>query len=315
MRRKKATNKSHRVRKKVDQPGPMISFWVVAFLDILGYRSVLDKIDVFPFPDEGDGRRNLEASFARAIHLRRRLILGVNSFITSMSEAPDLSGVPLQHRSTAASWHRARLMKSPGPDHMVLACSLLPTAGHFPLRGVYNVVGAAASALITQLSLGADDPDDTLPLRGGIDLALGTRLQPEDVLYSPALTRAYDLESKEAIYPRIVAGRRLIAFLDDQVNLPRAGAETEFQRALAKRIRDMFFCDRDGAIVLDFLGSGVREALGQGEKASDIVTLAWRYAQRAYARISDGGNERVAAKYAWLVDYMRPRISAWSVAE
>lgn len=318
MGRKKQGKQKRRARKRmVPQSGPMMSFWVVAFLDLLGYRSVLGKFDAFPPPTESNGRHHVENSLARAIHLRRRLIREVKSFIESISEAPDLSNVPPQAHSTVGSWHKARLIQSPGPDHMILACSLQPDAGHFPLRGVYNLVGAAAAAMLIQLSLGADDPDDTLPLRGGIDLALGTLLQPENFLYSPALTRAYDLESTKAVYARTVAGQRLIEFLNSHVEAEGSSPEIEFQRALATHIRNMFFQDDlDRAVVLDFLGDSMRKTLGRDrERAQQLASRAWIYVQRAYEQKAAAGDDYVADKYAWLVEYMKPRLPAWGVIE
>lgn len=294
--------------------GQMICYWVVAFLDILGYRSVLEQIDVLPAFSESKEMRALEEGFGRAIRFRRRLIHEVNSFLASVNEPPDLSRVPQQARSMVGSCHRTRLIQSPGPDHIILACSLQSDSGHFPLRGIYNLVGAVAAAMLIQLSLGADDPNDTLPLRGGIDLALGTLLQPENFLYSPALTRAYDLESKKAIYPRAIAGQRLIDFLDSHVEAQGSSPETGFQRSLAERTRNMFFKDRDGEIVLDFLGSEVRENLGRDQKiAYEVASSAWQYVQRARAQTVDAGDEGVAAKYTWLVEYMTPRIPAWGI--
>ena len=174
-KKNRRTKKRSRGNKESRQSGEMICYWVVAFLDLLGYRSVLDKIDVLPAFSESSEMQAREEGFARAIRFRRRLIHEIRSFLASVSEAPDLSRAPQQVRSMVGSWHKARLIQSPGPDHIILACSLMPKSGHFPLRGIYNLVGAAAAAMLIQLSLGADDPDDTLPLRGGIDLARSVR--------------------------------------------------------------------------------------------------------------------------------------------
>jgi hypothetical protein len=296
------------------ESGSTVSFWVVAFLDLLGYSSVLDKIDVFPFPTKGDERQSLEKAFARAIRLRRRLIHEVDAFLASVNKMPDLGHLPPQSRAKVAGLHMTRLVRSPGPDHIILACSLLPRADHFPLRAVFNLVCAAAVATLIQLSLGADDPEDTLPVRGGIDLAVGMLLEPEDFLYSAALARAYRLESRKAVYARTVAGERLIHFLNQQVESAGSGPDGKFQQGLAERIRGMFFRDRDGAIVLDFFGDYVCKNLPH-ERAQEIASAAWLYVRRAHAYHASAGDDAVTAKYGWLLEYMRPRLSVWGVTE
>lgn len=312
MENEKSTPPEHEQRDKAAaESGPRISYWVVAFLDLLGYRSVLEKIDVFPLGPEVIP--NVEQAFKRAIQFRRRLLDGIENLLARNEDSlPDLSHLPEADQQMAATWRKAKLIKSPGPDHIVLACSLMPEVEHFPIRAVYDLVTAAAGAMLIQLSLGATNPEDTLPLRGGIDLAAGMFLEPEDFLYSPALTRAYDLEHKEAIYARTIAGRRLIHYLDSEANVNAADQTGQIQRSLAEQIRGLFFQDRDGLMVLDFMSPDLA-AITEPGLGHDTVREAWLFARAAHNRARAAGDYVVASKYAWLIDYMRPRLSAWGV--
>jgi hypothetical protein len=297
--------------KTAAESGPRISYWVVAFLDLLGYRSVLEKLDVFPLVPEV--LPNLEQAFKRAIQFRRRLLHEIENLLAEDEDSlPDLSHLPPTAQQLAVTWRKAKLIKSPGPDHIVLACSLMPEAEHFPLRAVYNLVIAASGAMLTQLSLGAANPEDTLPLRGGIDLAAGMFLQPEDFLYSPALTRAYDLEHEQALYGRTVAGGRFIQFLDYEANVNALDYESQVQRSLAHQIRRFFFTDRDGSFVLDFMSPDLA-AITPPDLCRDAVRDAWLFVRAGHQKARVAGNYVVASKYAWLIDYMRPRLSAWGV--
>jgi hypothetical protein len=179
------------------------------------------------------------------------------------------------------------------------------------MRAVVNLVTTAASAMLVQLIIGADDPEDTLPLRGGIDIAPGELIQPENFLYSPALTRAYDLESKHAIYARTVAGPRFGEFLSMYVHAQESTPEAEVNRRLAARIAEHFFVDRDGAITLDFMGETMRRYASK--EAVGMAGRAWKYVNEAHARVRSTGHFDVAAKYAWLVEYMRERLPLWGV--
>lgn len=77
----------------------------------------------------------------------------------------------------------------------------------------------------------------------------------------------------------------------------------------------MFFQDRDGLIVLDFLGQTVRENLGQNPVATKLVADAWNYVRAACASHRTSADERLIAKYEWLVDYIKPRLRSWGVEE
>jgi hypothetical protein len=292
-------------------PDPRISFWMVAFLDLLGFRSVLTGMDALPLPEDESGAKALTTALGRAVRFRRRLHTSFQEFIAGHEHAPapDLSDLPPHLQGLGQNLRSIRLVNAPGPDHFILAASLAPSDGHFPLRAVYAVIMATASGMLTQLSLGGDDPDDTLPLRGGIDIAPGAVVSPEDFLYSPALVRAYELESS-AVFPRTLLGDRVRQFLDSVVASTGTGIPADHAREIAKRVQSMLFIDADGKLALDFYGRTVRESLGD-EPARTFGQRAWQYVVRAEAEARKRGVVRVTEKYEWLVGYMRSRRSYW----
>jgi hypothetical protein len=291
-----------------------ISFWAVAFLDLLGYRHVLADMDVFPLPPDQAGSQALTQAFARATRLRRRLVDGVQAIMNGQQAADhsrEFRVLPAKLKAIAEDWSRVTLFNLPGPDHIVLGCSLARTDRHFPIRGAHALLFGTAATMLVQLWIGGDDTDDTRPIRGGIDVAAGCLLEPENFLCTPALTRAYELESNEAVYPRTLIGGR---FLDAMTEAARADGTVEATliAELAKRIQAMTFVDRDGKIALDFLGEEVRQTL-EPAFARELAAGAWRYACAAQEKAHQRGDERVAAKYDWLVEYMRPRLPHWGV--
>lgn len=60
----------------------------------------------------------------------------------------------------------------------------------------------------------------------------GELLQPENFLYSPALTRAYDLEHEHAVYPPTLIGQRLVDYVRGQADLSGSPA-ADYSRLLA----------------------------------------------------------------------------------
>jgi len=292
-----------------------LSFWAVAFLDLLGYRSVLETMDVFPFPDSSAEHARVEAAFARAVKLRRRLVDLVEEFLAMHIRAPshlDLERLPREVASLVQGMRRIRILKVAGPDHVVLACSLSPNEEHFPVRAVYSLLLASASACLLQLRMGGDDPLNGLPLRGGIDLALGGIDPRDDYLYSPALARAYDLEQKSARFPRVVVGDRLHEYLDEKTREVVQGLTGQVSSRLARRAMQLLFQDADGKWVLDFFGKAVRSIV-PADLSQGMATKAWEFARFGQERFRQSKQDELSEKYEWLVGYMQPRLGLWDI--
>jgi len=317
MSERKLEHERKRERRKAKRPprsDESITMWMVVFLDILGYRGILAAMDQVPLPTEDPARAlAVNAALGRAVNFRRRLLTSVTQFLQGSETAGDevFNEVPPHLRKLSEGWRKVKLITTPGPDHFVLATSLSPSPENFPLRSIYAILTAAASAALVQLALGGDDPLDSLPLRGGIDIAPGAYIAPENILYSPAVVSAYELESHEADYPRIVAGKRVRSFLQAVIQNPNTDLESNYARILAERVNGMLFQDSDGKLALDFYGPVIRDTLGD-EPSRTIGRRAWAYAQKALAVHRASGNTKLIAKYERLVEYMGPRVALWS---
>lgn len=311
-RRKNGKERRIEEQRVAAQASPEISYWMVAFLDLLGYREVLRDLDVLPLPEDEEGQNRMRKALGRATRLRRRLHGSFGQFLVGeqSTEKEFLDGIPLQLQEKAKSLRATRLVHSPGPDHYILAASLAPSPSNFPARAVYSAIMATASGMLMHLAIGSDNPSDTLPLRGGIDIAAGAALQPENFLYSPALTRAYDLESKFAKYPRVLIGDRVQEFLEMVSTNPGEDIDSRHAREVAAEVRKMFFVDNDGRLALDFYGPVVRDKFGY-EPARTMGQRAWTYATAAEQLARERGDAYVTAKYEWLAAYLEPRRVHW----
>jgi hypothetical protein len=293
-----------------DRGNKDLSFWMVAFMDLLGYRSLLNGFDVFPFPTEAVELARVREALAKAVHVRQRLHTSLEAFLKGNELAPDLEAeVPVHLRDLVRSVRSIRLISSPGPDHYILAASLARSELNFPVRSAYTLVIAAASGMLVQLARGADDPTDTLPLRGGIDIAAGIVGPPDNFLYSPSVVRAYELEG-EARYPRTLIGARVVDFVRSVSEMPGADLPAQHARDIAQRMQTMFFVDSDGKVALDFYGEAIRETFGV-EPARTLAHKAWDYARAAESTARSQGKPKITEKYEWLLAYMEPRRKIW----
>jgi hypothetical protein len=218
--------------------------------------------------------------------------------------ARDLTRLPSEMHEMAATFHKVKVVHVPGTDHVVLGCSL---AQRSPVAALRALVMTAGFTALSQLAMGAEDPDVTRPIRGGIDVAPGELL--DNFLYTPALIRCGDLEH-DARYARIVVGQRVFKYLAEFIdNEPQTMAD-RYHQSQAVVTRKLFFVDRDGAMVLDFMGEAVRAT---GPETSRLAGPAWKYVNHAHADARSSGHFDVAAKYAWLLDYMRERLPLWGI--
>jgi hypothetical protein len=138
---------------------------VVAFVDILGFRSVLSRVfDRGDLPLYGRIRKALRS-------------LSIHAQLTNRPIFPHPEELgPATARATAFS------------DCIVFSDTLTPL-------GVESV-GAKVALLITWLLR------DGILCRGAI--AAGPTVHEEDILFGPGLVAAYELESRAAVYPRVI---------------------------------------------------------------------------------------------------------------
>ena len=114
--RKKWMKRKRGSQKEDSQPEQRMSSWVVSYLDILGYRSLLHKIDLPPDFETEEQRRVVEQAFIPPIRLRRRLITLVRRSIEGLSEPANLDHIPRESRKIVADRHKAKVMRWDGPD-------------------------------------------------------------------------------------------------------------------------------------------------------------------------------------------------------
>ena len=114
-------------------------------------------------------------------------------------------------------------------------------------------------------------------VRGG--LSVGSLHLSDQVLFGPALVEAYDLESRAALYPRIV--------------LSRTAAETQRGPAAGS----MLMRDDDGQIFINYVGAAV-------EEPDDQIPVLRQHRDAVMDRLhGTRQHKRLWEKYRWLAEY------------
>ncbi len=152
--------------------------------------------------------------------------------------------------------------------------------------------------LITLLHAQAEAVAKGVFLRGGV--VFGDIFVDGGRVFGPGLVEAYDLESKFAVYPRIVVSPGVVKAFESG-HLPRAPHHAlEWER---KYIRGLLTCGDDGVWFVDYLRAF------RSEVDPEEVYVGWLQAHaKAVREMAEGGNtsgalNSVALKANWVARY------------
>lgn len=190
--------KASRRRKNVD-----IGYYVVAFMDLLGQQSKLRSLRDLPNTDDekqmGSFIASLKETYGVVTQMRKVFETYFSKFVKRRS---DLSMLNEEQRKTYSKLTSNPIQIRPFSDATIVYLSLRTDTAKLPTRGIFGILGAAASTSLLSLYAGH-------PIRGGIDIGLGMEIDDGEI-YGPCLSRAYTLESRIAQYPRVVIGKELL---------------------------------------------------------------------------------------------------------
>ena len=226
---------------------------------------------------DGAGHPNLADSFVFLIDL-----LGTEA--ASAADAKEYLRITHEALARASLWANEadgdRAIARWFSDNLVLAEPCEDTSGQSHELGFgFSLISAAWVQLEVAMT--------GLFSRGG--LSLGPFFANEQFVYGPALVEAHTLESKQAIYPRIVLGSTAAQYAMAQLRAFHGGEEEVHRTHLA--------IDRDGLPFLNYLaaawdlGSGALEHVENHK--GHIISHLERYR----------GEPHIHLKYQWLADY------------
>lgn len=136
-------------------------------------------------------------------------------------------------------------------------------------------------------------------LRGG--LTFGKLVHSEDGhLFGPALVEAHEMESRTAIYPRIIIGDKVIKLLDIGKN---RSEETHYMTASVSR-------DFDGLWFLDYLNHHRLHGL-EGNQALQALQFLTSISKLLKEHLSVEHESGVRAKYGWLARHYDESRERW----
>jgi hypothetical protein len=278
-----------------------VNFWAVAFLDLLGMRDALRRLDFDPGDTNEtavvEAMRDSVGAMEKFKDVWRAFEDGQND-----SALPAFgAALPPEAQAILKRWRRIQLKHTQLGDALVLYVPLYEAEDNSPVRGFQALLAACASLLLMQLAVGH-------PVRGGIDIGAGVE-HPTGGLYSAALVKAYDLESKVAKYPRIVVGDGVEKYLRWIRSRRQENWLHKLDAGIVANIEGLLCPDpTDGHQIVDFLGKTFRDQVASGLDRK-IVRDAQAFAISQVAHWTQ--NDKLAERYRHLAAYFEKRMYLW----
>jgi hypothetical protein len=309
------------------EPGELsVGYWAVAYLDILGYRSALLEMSAKPpLPPHGSiEEAKLKEAVGRTVKIRREIVGLVDTFMRSAMSpnGPLPDGIPSGWGEAALAWRHFQVGSARFSDSFFFYASLAPSSTHsLPMRAVYTMLLASSAAMILQMARGSEDYRETLPIRGALDINVGIECadraregsneKPAMQFYSAAMATAYQMETTQANWPRILVSDDFLAMVRSHAAAEGDDPQTRMTRRLGKRCGDFLFQDTDGLWAVDYLGAGIRE-FNSSAGLRPFVLDTHAFACAALAAHAANGNTKVAEKYEHLEHYIASRLPLWA---
>jgi hypothetical protein len=275
-----------------------LGYWVVGFVDLLGQRAALARLQSLPSEDDAAAMAHLRAALRDSLGATLGLRKVFDEFETAGRAAANvgLDGLNAHQLARAKAITGRRVDRIFWSDGIVLASPLKTAGGHNPILALWDLLCMAGGAALLQLA-------KCHPVRGGIDVGLGTWVDGQ--VYGPVVASAYGLESERAGYPRILVGSSLLVYLEAQLQSAAESIEDQFRQHMASAIQSMLAQDFDGEWIVDFAGAAF-------ERFFPNVVPTNRRAALEFARRSrsefDGRDVRLFERYSKLVRYLEARL-------
>ncbi len=278
------------IKQSIKKEFRSIAFYVAAYIDLLGQRSRLRKLNTLPKPEEeyGEHKSIWAETFGAVIKLRDRFEELYGQYWT---------------KTKTAKLHipRRKMGIHSLADGLVIYIPLYQSKDISTginlvtiFEGIQSMLRLCASVMYLQLM-------DKKPVRGGIDLGISLEMHKTGI-YGRAPFEAYELESRKAGYPRIVVGENIVNLLDSSLRdceiINDDYARTA--KGLIELCSKMIIKDHDGCLILDWMKvvdlSKSPMVIGM-QRISDFVASE-------LDRFKSAGDDKHTFRYSLLMDYI-----------
>lgn len=287
----------------LNNPEITAEWYLVAFVDVLGQRHLLRELRGLPDSTDPEEVARFISIIKKTVGTVKALRDSFEGFFEgAQSEEPELSKLFPELKQLFEKAKGNKLKTHMFSDFVALYHSLRDDINKVPMISVHGALVAASATFLTMLAGGN-------PIRGGIDIGVGVQLVDGEV-YGAALSRAYELESKIAQYPRIVLGTELVEYIQGHRIQTETDVFSKINKEIAETSLKLIAIDDDGIYFLDYLGDGFRKNIAGGLDKS-VVKKAYAHIVAESNRLKAEKNSILAFRYTLLRNYFEDRLTSW----
>lgn len=290
-----------------DSPfNPEVAYYVTAFVDVLGQRGALAKLNKFPDPSD-------KAKVTATAQLVRETIGRVHHFRedyesffeASRTQEVQIPGLDAEAREKIRQARQFDLLTHGLGDAMSLSVPMRVDSGPplRPINGILVLLLGTCTSMLVALSR-------KFAIRGGVDIGLGAIMAQEEV-YGAGLARSVYLEGAVAQWPRIVIGTELREYVSSVASTSPRGPTEAITHDLAKTCLRLMYLERDGLHCLDYFGEGARDIMSGGIMRR-VYPDAVGWVESEVERFSSAGDIKLLTRYQLLLNYLSDRRHLWT---
>lgn len=279
-------------------------YYLVAFLDVLGQKEVLNKLCRIRSCDEIDDtlREEISENLVYLEKLRENL---EKHFIGYTSDEPSKISVDVSFQEKFNQMRKAEIYFRFFSDSLIAFVPLeFRLFYSVTANSVWGVLAGCCMEVIGSLYVGH-------AIRGGIEISWATRLRSGEV-YGPVLNKAFHLENKAAKNPRIIIGDEVWNYLKNlsakiKQHRNQIQMDIDLCQKMADRRLKLISEDIDRKRILDYLGPGFLEL---GKKLPDFFRIydgSKNFIRASLDKYKREGNSKLESKYQYLGDYFKSR--------
>ncbi len=272
----------------------IIGHYLVAFVDLLGQRQRLQKLDALPKDKDGpeykEFIRIVKETIGAVDDLQRTAKYYFSSFAET-SEKSLLNSLPAFERL-----NKAEIKFQHFSDGLVIYVPLRTDEDYVPLKGVYGALIACGGLCLLGLV-------KKMPVRIGVSIGIAAELRDNE-LYGKAVADAYEMEAFTAQYPRVVVTDEVLEYLMGYAN-QKCGTQDiscAITTAMAKASLQVLTSDFDGRAIVNYLGDIFRNDLMVGLDKT-VFQRAYDFVDQQVHEHQESQNTKLALRYSILHGY------------
>jgi hypothetical protein len=274
-------------------------YYLIAFLDILGQREKLYKIN--SLPKNSEERKQFEKLVEETLGIVKIFRKSFEDYFAPFKRPirvpEDIEPDKRELFSELANSAKVFVpVVQAFADSIIIYVPISNESDVMQVDRVYITILSIAGSFIKLMAKGS-------LFRGRMEIGLAAEIDESDI-YGPALAKAYKLENKVAQYSRVILGDDLINFLKEKKK------EKGKDGLLAEACFKMIMKDKDRKYMIDYLGEGFMY-MAKDVIPFDLLLNARSFLLKEIEEISGKHDDNLSSQYRKLEEYFNTRFPQW----